>query len=78
MFYKIETIHTAFGNAPYDLVMIVSNLETLDAPMMKTFINAYTNTTFTRQALIEKIMGRSEFKGVSPVDPFCGREDTKL
>ena len=41
----------------------------LDVPMMKTFINAYTNNEFTMPAVIEKMMGRSPFKGKSPVDP---------
>ncbi len=46
-----------------------------DVPMIKTYINAYTNNTQTIDAVMEKIMGRSEFKGVSPVDASCGRED---
>jgi beta-N-acetylhexosaminidase len=50
----------------------------LDVPMMKTFINAYTATEFTVPATIDKMMGKSEFKGKSPVDPFCGRTDTKF
>ena len=29
------------------------------------------------KALVDKMMGRSEFKGVSPVDAFCGLEDTR-
>ena len=29
-------------------------------------------------ALLDKLMGRSEFKGISPVDAFCGRWDTHL
>ncbi len=48
-----------------------------DAPMIKTYINAYAGTEDFRKAVMEKIMGRSEFKGVSPIDPFCGREDTR-
>ncbi len=43
-----------------------------DAPMMKTYINAYDNNKFSRVALMDKLMGRSEFKGKSPVDPYCG------
>ena len=48
-----------------------------DAPMIKTYINAYAGTPDVREAVMEKLMGRSTFSGVSPVDPFCGREDTK-
>ena len=45
-----------------------------DAPMIETFINAYSSEPQYRRAVMEKIMGRSEFRGVSPVDPYCGRE----
>ena len=48
-----------------------------DAPMIGTYINAYAGTADYREAVMEKIMGRSPFTGMSPVDPFCGREDTK-
>ena len=48
-----------------------------DAPMVKTYINAYAGTPEFRRAVMDKIMGRSQFCGVSPVDPFCGREDTR-
>ena len=24
--------------------------------------------------MIEKLMGRSKFEGVSPIDPFCGKD----
>lgn len=48
-----------------------------DAPMVKTYINAYAGTPEFRSAVMEKIMGRSSFTGKSPIDPFCGREDTK-
>ena len=48
-----------------------------DAPMLKTYINAYAGTADFREAVMDKLMGRSPFTGVSPVDPFCGREDTK-
>ena len=48
-----------------------------DAPMIKTYINAYSSGPDFRKAVMDKIMGRSGFTGVSPADPFCGREDTK-
>ncbi len=48
-----------------------------DAPMIKTYINAYAGTPDVREAIMEKLMGRSPFRGKSPIDPFCGREDTK-
>lgn len=56
-------------NSPYML---------MDIPMVSTYINAYSESDYTRKATVEKIMGRSEFKGVSPVDPFCGMWDLSL
>ncbi len=49
-----------------------------DAPQMKTLVNAYAPVDHQLAALVEKILGRSEFKGVSPVNQFCGRWDAKL
>ena len=48
-----------------------------DAPMLKTYVNAYAGTPDFREAVMEKLMGRSAFTGISPIDPFCGREDTR-
>lgn len=45
-----------------------------DAPMMETYINAYNDAPVFKEAIMDKIMGRSTFKGVSPVDPFCGKD----
>ena len=48
-----------------------------DAPMVETFINTYSGEPQFKKAVMEKIMGRSEFKGVSPVDPYCGKDYLK-
>lgn len=48
-----------------------------DAPMIETFINAYSSEPQYRRAVMDKIMGRSEFRGVSPVDPYCGKDYLK-
>ncbi len=50
----------------------------LDMPRVKTFINTYASNDATLNAMFEKLMGRSEFKGTNPVDPFCGKWDTRL
>jgi len=65
---QVPTIFISVEN-PYHL---------LDVPRVKTFINAYSSSDATLEAIIDKLMGRSEFRGVNPVDPFCGRWDTKL
>lgn len=49
-----------------------------DVPRVKTYINTYCGGEFPIQAVVDKLMGRSEFKGKSPVDAFCGRWDTHL
>ena len=48
-----------------------------DVPQVKTYINAYDSKEFNIKALVDKMMGRSEFKGVSSVDAFCGLKDTR-
>lgn len=48
-----------------------------DAPMVETYINAYSAAPQFTKAVMDKIMGRSEFKGVSPVDPYCGKDYIK-
>ncbi|MGM9651312.1 MAG: glycoside hydrolase family 3 protein [Faecousia sp.] len=49
-----------------------------DVPRIRTYINAYTATKTTIELTIDKLMGKSDFRGVSPVDPFCGLPDTRL
>ena len=48
-----------------------------DVPAVKVYINAYTPTKANILAVVAKLCGESEFMGVSPVDAFCGLEDTK-
>lgn len=64
----IPTVFVSFAN-PYHLI---------DAPRVKTYINAYKFKAENVQAVIDKMLGRSEFKGIDPVDSFCGMWDTKL
>ena len=46
--------------------------------MLKTYVHAYAGTPDYQRAGMDKPMGRSPFKGKSPIDPFCGREELKL
>lgn len=63
-----EAVFISFAN-PYHLQ---------DIPRIKTYINAYTATRTTICITLGKILGKSEFVGVSPVDAFCGLPDTRL
>lgn len=50
-----------------------------DIPQARTYINAYDSQEQTFDALIEKLMaGKDAFKGIDPVDAFCGLWDTRL
>lgn len=59
---EIPTMFISFCN-PYHMV---------DVPFISTFINAYSSSVYCVDATVEKLMGRSEFTGKSPVDPWCG------
>lgn len=62
--HEAPTVFASLAN-PYHLV---------DVPMIKTYINCYSNNQETLDALVEKLMGRDTFRGMSPTDPFCGKE----
>jgi beta-N-acetylhexosaminidase len=66
--HEVPTIFVSVG-APFVLA---------DAPQVPCFINTYDSKETTLKLLVEKLMGESEFKGVSPVDAFCGFVDTRL
>ena len=66
--WEEPSVFVSFSN-PYHLQ---------DVPRIKTYINAYSCHADTVTAVMEKLLGRSEFTGVSPVDAFCGLPDTRL
>lgn len=61
---EVPVLYVSMAN-PYALI---------DIPHIQTYINCYSNHDYIIEACMEKLMGRSEFKGKSPVDPFCGKE----
>ena len=63
---EIPTVFISF-NCPFHLV---------DVPQVKNYINCYDANDVTVGAVVSKLCGESEFKGVSPVDAFCGLIDT--
>ena len=64
---EVPTVFASLGN-PYHL---------MDVPMVKTYINTYDNHQAVIEALVAKILGKSDFKGVSPIDPYCGLMDAR-
>jgi beta-N-acetylhexosaminidase len=62
--HDIPTIMLSFGH-PYYLY---------DAPMVPTYINAYSAHPAMQAAVVEVLVGKASFSGRSPVDPFCGMD----
>jgi len=65
-------------DVPTIFISMESPYHLLDFPRVKTYINCYSNNDSCIGQLMEKLMGRSTFKGKNPVDPFCGMWDTHL
>ncbi len=65
---EVPTVFVSVGN-PYHLY---------DVPMIPTYVNAYCHAPAVIDAAIDKVLGKSGFKGISPIDPFCGCWDTRL
>jgi len=65
--HDIPTLMISFGY-PYYLY---------DAPRVPTYINAYGTSEPVQAAVVDALMGRTPFVGVSPVDAFCGSEQGK-
>ncbi len=63
---------------PTMMVSTANPYHLYDAPQIKTLVNAYNSRDVQLQAVVDKLLGRSAFKGISPVDQFCGRWDAKL
>ena len=65
-------------DVPVIFISFASPFHLADVPQVKTMINCYDSQDVTIDCLIDKLLGRSEFKGISPVDVFCGLPDTRL
>jgi len=61
------------SEVPMLMISLANPYHLFDAPMIGTYINAYDSNPYFDRAIMDKIMGRSAFKGVSPVDPYCGK-----
>lgn len=66
------------GEMPLVVVSFANPYHLLDIPMADVYVNAYTDNEDTQASVFDKLMGRSDFVGTSPVDPFCGHEDCKI
>ena len=50
-----------------------------DAPMLRTYINTYDSNEDTLNALVDALLtGKEAFKGIDPIDSYCGMFDTHM
>ncbi|TNV68117.1 glycoside hydrolase family 3 protein [Trichococcus shcherbakoviae] len=82
---RIDWIRMMAADAPWFVqdvptlfVSLANPYHLFDAPMIKTYINGYSANDTVNEIIVEKLIGKSEFQGKSPVDPFCGVWGTNL
>lgn len=82
---RLEWIHLMAADAPWFLrsiptvfVSTANPYHLFDIPSVSTYINAYTGNPASVTAAIKKLTGQDDFRGKSPVDPFCGQLFTQL
>ncbi len=64
---------------PSAFVSVNSPFVLVDVPQVPVYINTYDAQPATIEALVAKLAsGADAFVGVSPVDAFCGKVDTRL
>ena len=68
VWHEVPTAMISFGY-PYMLY---------DAPRAPCMINAYATMPSMQAAVVECLLGRADWLGRSPVDPFCGLEDARF
>lgn len=66
------------NDVPTVFISLENPYHLFDFPRVKTYINCYCSSDVVIAQLMEKLCGRSTFRGISPVDPFCGKWDTHL
>ena len=81
---RIEWVKLMAADAPWFVqevpiifISMANPYHLIDVPMIKTYINCYSNNDACLEALVNKLVGKEEFSGVSPVDAFCGKWDTR-
>lgn len=65
--HDMPTVLISFGH-PYYLY---------DAPRVPCYINAYSSTSDSQVAVLERLPGNARFDGVSPVDTCAGAPDAR-
>lgn len=66
------------SEVPTAAISVANPFHLLDLAMVPTYINTYNGSREALRQTVQKLMGKSDFKGTSPLDAFCGRWDTGL
>ncbi|MCK0472786.1 glycoside hydrolase family 3 protein [Halalkalibacter sp. APA_J-10(15)] len=66
------------NDTPTIFISLENPYHLLDVPRVRTYINTYGSSEVVLASLINKLEGLSSFEGINPVDPFCGKWDTRL
>lgn len=66
------------ADIPEIMVSVYNPYHLMDAQMVQGYVNGYSPTETVVEEIVKKLVGKSEFKGKSPVDAFCGLWDTRL
>lgn len=61
------------ADVPTIFISLANPYHYVDIPSVGTIINAYSATDVILDSLMEKLLGRSEFYGISPVNPYGDR-----
>lgn len=81
---RIEWIKLMAADAPWFVqdiptvfISMANPYHLFDVPMVKTYINCYSNNDTSLKSVVRKLVGKEDFTGISPVDAFCGKWDTR-
>ena len=74
----MRSMFRTWDTIPTMMISLSNPYHLFDAPLVKTYINAYSPTAEVQREIISLITGKKEFRGENPVDPFCGLEDARL
>src|SRR4030042_3491955 len=66
------------NDIPTVFISVANPYHLQDVPRVKTYINAYNSSDYILEVLVDKLLGKSTFKGINTVDPFCGYWEAKL
>lgn len=71
----LQAMKRPWHDLPTALISFGHPFYLMDAPRMPCVINAYTTMDSMQAAVLDCLLGRAPFKGVSPVDPTGGIAD---